>query len=299
MTTTNSKTPTISAVAGNSQWLDGGAMFGNAPRAVWERWLPPDAHGRVELACRGMLIEWSGKRFLCETGIGVFFPPKLAERYGVTEDKHRLLLSLNSLGLSDSDIDYVILSHLHFDHAGGLLPSFAEIEAGNKGLLFPRAKYVVGKEALARAENPHPRDRASFIPDLAEKLRNSGRLMVVDGEHDSRLYPERIHFRYSEGHTPGHMHTVFQGEHHQVVFAGDLVPGTAWVHLPITMGYDRFAEKVIDEKAALYQNIVPLGSWLFYTHDAKVAMSKVTTAGDGKFVAAEPQAHEKLIRFAF
>ena len=73
----------ISAVEGNRQKLDGGAMFGNAPRPMWEKWYPPDAHHRIELACRALLIRGGGKNILCETGIGAFFEPKLAERYGV------------------------------------------------------------------------------------------------------------------------------------------------------------------------------------------------------------------------
>ncbi len=277
--------PLISEVLGNRQRLDGGAMFGNAPRVVWSQWIEPDSLGRIPLQCRSMLVECDNHRILCETGIGAFFEPALRERYGVEESEHKLLVNLKSLGLCEDDIDYVILSHLHFDHAGGLLAPFDEANPTRKRLLFPKAKYVVGKIALARAESPHPRDRASFIPELGPMLRASSRLIVVDGDSHPDVLPERISFWFTHGHTPGHMHTTVHGDSSDITFAGDLVPGRAWVHLPITMGYDRYAEQVIDEKAALYKRLADSNQmgrehYLFYTHDHNCAMS--TIAQDSK-----------------
>src|SRR4051812_3547745 len=99
---------TITAIPGNTQWLDGGAMFGNAPKPVWERWIRPDEKNRIPLACRAMLVRDGGRNILCEAGIGAFFEPKLRERYGVTESRHVLLDSLAAEGLSDADIDVVV-----------------------------------------------------------------------------------------------------------------------------------------------------------------------------------------------
>ena len=114
------------ALAGNEQKLDGGAMFGHVPRAVWENWYSPDDQGRITLACRAFLVETDGRKILLETGIGAFFPPSLRERYGIHQDRHILLDSLAKLGLCHDDIDVVVLSHLHFDHAGGLLSAYEE-----------------------------------------------------------------------------------------------------------------------------------------------------------------------------
>src|SRR5690606_21552052 len=106
------------SILGNSQKLDGGAMFGNAPRALWERWMAVDAHNRIDLACRALLASpLAGKTVLFETGIGAFFAPALRERYGVVEDRHVLLDSLGQAGFNHEDVDVVVLSHLHFDHA--------------------------------------------------------------------------------------------------------------------------------------------------------------------------------------
>jgi glyoxylase-like metal-dependent hydrolase (beta-lactamase superfamily II) len=264
-----------SSVLGNSQRLDGGAMFGNAPRALWSRWAPPDEMGRIALACRALLIDDGGRRTLFETGIGTFFAPELRERYGVVETEHVLLESLAKLGLRDVDIDVVVLSHLHFDHAGGLLAPFRA--GAEPELLFSRAQFVVGKTAFERAERPHLRDRASYIPELPTLLRDSGRLHLVDPGSDlSSLLGAKVRFAETLGHTPGMIHARVLGERARLFFAADLVPGRAWVHLPISMGYDRFPERLVDEKAELFRDFLARGDYLFFCHDPEVAAARVT-----------------------
>jgi len=275
------------SISGNTQRLDGGAMFGNAPRAVWERWIAPDEKNRIPLACRALLVEEaSGRRVLFETGIGAFFPPKLRERYGVEEPEHVLLAALERAGAPHTEIDVVVLSHLHFDHAGGLLAPFAEGQAPE--LLFPKARFLVGRAAFERAEHPHARDRASFIPELTGLLRASGRLEVVDADR-SPLLGDAYRFWLSDGHTPGLMLTEISCAGGPVLFAGDLVPGAAWVHLPITMGYDRFPELLIDEKTRILSSLSERGGRVFFTHDPGVAMAKVA-AQSGRYSAVEPVA---------
>lgn len=270
------------SLLGNSQRLDGGAMFGNAPRALWQRWSEPDADNRIPLACRALLLEEElGRRVLLETGIGAFFPPKLRRRYGVVEDSHVLLENLAALGLSERDIDVVVLSHLHFDHAGGLLAAWSEGRA--PVLAFSRASFVVGREAFERARAPHPRDRASFIPELPELLEQSGRLELVDGDASATLGPG-YRFHLSHGHTPGLVVTEVAAARGPVLFASDLVPGRAWVHAPITMGYDRFPELLVDEKTRLLGDLAARGGWLYFTHDPEVALSRIERGDSGRFV---------------
>ena len=272
----------IVPIEGNRQRLDGGAMFGNCPRVLWERWHPPDELGRIELACRGMLVEDGDRRILFETGIGAFFEPKLRDRYGVIEREHVLLENLAAHGCRDSDIDVVVLSHLHFDHAGGLLRPWKEGEPPR--LLFGNATIIVSQKAFNRAMQPHRRDRASFIPGLPDLLSESGRLELVEGEQSPTL-GDGYRFYSSNGHTPGLLLTEVETDDGPLLFAGDLVPGAAWMHLSISMGYDRFPELVIDEKELLLTHLLERGGRVFFTHDPTIAMARVAKDAKGRFVA--------------
>lgn len=271
------------SILGNRQKLDGGAMFGNAPKALWTRWCPADDRNRIDLACRALLLR-GDKTVLLEAGIGAFFEPKLADRYGIQESDHRLLAGLAEAGVEHADVDVVVLSHLHFDHAGGLLSAWrpdAEPE-----LLFPNATFVVGRRHWERANHPHGRDRASFIPRLNQLLADSGRLELVD---DASASLPGWRFHTSDGHTVGLMLAEIPTPNGPVVFASDLIPGMPWVHAPITMGYDRFPERLIDEKTALLNDLVTRGGRLFFTHDPRVALSGVGLDGRGRFVPVDPR----------
>jgi glyoxylase-like metal-dependent hydrolase (beta-lactamase superfamily II) len=281
------------AMEGNRQCLDGGAMFGNVPQALWSRWFKPDEQNRIELACRALLVqEDCGRLILFETGIGAFFEPKMKDRFGVAQDRHVLLDNLKSAGFSPADIDVVVLSHLHFDHAGGLLTAWS---AENQSeLCFPNAEFLVSSDGWQRAQTPHYRDRASFIPHLNQLLASSGRLHVVDGSTSPLLGPNYC-FHYSQGHTPGLMLCEISTQRGPIVFAGDLSPGSTWVHLPITMGYDRFPECLIDEKQALLTDLLQRGGSLFFTHDPEVALGRVDKDLKGRFSVVDPVMSAALV----
>lgn len=287
---------TLTALLGNAQRLDGGAMFGNAPRALWSRWVQPDEQNRIPLACRAMLIEEERgsetRRVLFEAGIGAFFDPSLKARYGVAETGHVLLDRLASLGLGPDDIDLVVLSHLHFDHAGGLLTPY---DPGTPPrLCFPRARILTSRAAFERAADPHPRDRASYIPELPGLLRATERLQLIEEPaQDGRAATsdwlgEDYRFHFSHGHTPGLLLTeVPSHDGRPVVFVSDLIPGRPWVHVPITMGYDRFPELLIDEKTRLLRDLVARRGRLFFTHDPSVALATVELDQRGRFTVGE------------
>lgn len=285
-------------------------MFGNAPKAMWSQWIAPDERNCIPLACRCLLAtDLDGKNVLFETGIGAFFEPKLRERYGVVEEPHVLLDSLAKAGLKHEDIDVVVLSHLHFDHAGGLLgaweptpqkslpsrPSGHPPQRAGEGkpmkLLFPNAQFLVSAGHWMRARHPHPRDRASFVPGLPELLEQSGRLELVDGEH-SRALGKSVRFHFSQGHTPGLMLAEIVGpdDRNGVVYCADLIPGRAWVHLPVTMGYDRAPELLIDEKRDFLDDKLARGVRLFFTHDHEIAMANPCRDERGRYSVTAGQA---------
>lgn len=275
---------TLYSLLGNQQWLDGGAMFGNVPKAMWSQWVDVDERNRINLCCRALLVQEGQRWILFETGIGAFFEPKLRERYGVVESEHVLLKSLKAVGLSHTDIDVVVLSHLHFDHTGGLMSAWEE--GHSPTLLFPNATFLASEEAFHRAKQPHLRDKASFIPMINQALENSGRLNLIQGT-SSPLLGKGFRFRFSAGHTPGLMISEIEMPGGPVVFAADLIPGAPWVHLPVTMGYDRFPELLINEKENLLTDLLAKQGRLFFTHDTKVALGRVAKDEKGRFKVIE------------
>ncbi|HEY9071116.1 MAG TPA: MBL fold metallo-hydrolase [Candidatus Ozemobacteraceae bacterium] len=281
----------LTAIEGNRQRLDGGAMFGNAPRDMWKSWAAPDDRNRIDLACRSLLVRTDeGRTLLFEAGIGAFFDPKMQDRYGVSPAHHALLENLCRAGIREEEIDAVILSHLHFDHAGGLLSAFGD---GEPRLLFPRAQYYVAESQWQRACHPHLRDRASFVPVLNELLERSGRIRIVPASGASDLAP-LVKFTLSDGHTPGMLVSWIEAPNGPVVFAADLMPGAVWVNAAVSMGYDRHPELLIDEKQVVLAELARQGGYLFFTHDPQMPFARVRADAKGRMAAIPACASEVM-----
>jgi glyoxylase-like metal-dependent hydrolase (beta-lactamase superfamily II) len=255
-------------------------MFGHVPKTLWEHWMKPDLKNRICLACRSLFVQTEdGRNIIFEAGIGTFFEPKLRERYGIFPEEHMLLRNLENDEIDENDIDAIVLSHLHFDHAGGILSPY---EDGPQRLLFPKAKIYVGKRNWEFAKKPHFREAASYIPHLNELLEKSGRLVLIDGDHHPDL-DFGVSFMYSEGHTVGLMMSVFDLDTGPMVFVSDLIPGAAWVHLPVVMGYDRSSEAKCNEKMNLYEWLLGRQGSVFFTHDPIISHGKLVKDSQGRY----------------
>lgn len=235
--------------------LDGGAMFGIVPRTLWSRQHAPDAEGRVRLAARCLLArDGEGRVVLVDAGMGERWAGRARQSYGF-DDSPGLLALLEERGLSRDDVTDVVVTHLHFDHAGGLVRGGA-----GRGLepAFPRARVHVQAEHLAWAERPSPRDSASFRAADFAPLREAGLLELHEGPGE--VLPG-LEVRISHGHTRAMQVPVFRGEESTVVFPSDLVPTASHVLLPWAMAYDNEPLATAAEKAALLEEAGD-GGWI-------------------------------------
>lgn len=268
-------------VEGNRMWLDGGAMFGHAPKELWGKWITPNEKNQIPIATRCFLFQTENDKYvLFDASVGNYLEPKLRKRYAIEGDDNDLLRNLEALGVKESDIDAVVLSHLHFDHVGGILSPYEE---GPLRLLFPNATYYVSAEHFARALTPHTRDAGSFIDELPQLLQDSGRLFLIEKEGPLPEYEEGFAVSMVEGHTPGLLILEALTKDGLLALVTDLVPGMHWIHLPIALGYDRFPEKTTEEKEAFYQRLLPQGALLGFAHDPAVAVARLQQDSSGRY----------------
>lgn len=274
----------VHTLEGNRFRLDGGAMYGNVPKALWSQWSPPDDQNRIQMTSRCLYVDTGESKILCETGIGHWIDEKTRNRYAVETDGYDLIDDLNRIGILEEEIDYVVLSHLHFDHCGGLIKE-VKPDGSDFELHFPNAQIVVGKEQLARATSPHLRDRASYISFLAEYLNNSKQVIAVDEASPS--FDPALSFIFSNGHTPGQLHILFELHDVNIFYAGDLIPGAPWLHLPVTMGYDRCAETLVDEKSDILSLSLENDWIVVFSHDPAHAAATVMQEESGRWIVKD------------
>ncbi len=249
--------------------LDGGAMFGIIPKPLWARTNPPDERNRIELAARALLIVGNGRNILVDNGNGPKFTDKQIDIYRLDMSRYELHRSLKEHGISAEDITDVVLTHLHFDHAGGSTYK----ENGKLKLTFPNAKHYVQEAHWRQAMNPTEKDRGSFMPDDYMLLKAHGVLEFTDGEGE--IFPG-ISVVVTNGHTASQQLPKISDGKQTLLFSCDLFPTTSHIPLPYIMAYDlRPLSTLEDKKRVLHQAIE--GNWiLFFEHDP------VTTAGKVK-----------------
>ncbi len=255
--------------------LDGGAMFGTVPKILWERSNPADDKNRIKMEARGLLLKGK-KNILIDCGNGSDFVekygeklgPKFAEIYKIDSDSASLLNSLKKQGLSPENIDIVILTHLHFDHAGGGTMA----KNGKLVPTFPNAKYFVQEQNLAIAQKPNLREKASYYPANFQPLLDAGVLTLLDGP--SEISPG-ISTWISNGHTQAHQMVKIADEKNTVIYCGDVVPTSSHVRLPWVMGYDLNPLLLIEEKTKYLGQAVKDKAYLFFEHDPYCDLAKI------------------------
>lgn len=248
--------------------LDGGAMFGTVPKVLWDKQIPSDSNNRIEMALRTLLIQGNGKNILIDTGMGHKWSEKQQEMYNLTYHRYTLTDSLKNAGLTTNDITDVILTHLHFDHAGG-----ATKNDGSEIIpTFSNAQYYIQKKNYEWALNPNERERASYLSENFESLVRHNRLNFLMG--DEEILPG-IRSIVSDGHTIGMQCIQIEGENESVTYCADLIPTSAHIPIPWIMGYDIQPMVILDEKKKFLKRAFEENWTLFFEHDPLAEACKV------------------------
>jgi glyoxylase-like metal-dependent hydrolase (beta-lactamase superfamily II) len=266
----------IHAVEAGLQWLDGGAMFGVVPRPLWEKRIPPDERNRIPLALRCLLVEAPGALVLVDTGIGNKESPKFREIYGVENagNPTRLEDGIRAAGFSPDEIDIVLNSHLHFDHAGG---NTLRREDGTVGPAFPGARYSVNRHELAFAASPNERIRASYLAPNLEPITAAGLWDLTEGV--ARI-TEGVSVIPTPGHTPHHQSVMIRSDGETACFLADVCPTAAHLPLPWIMGYDLEPLVTLESKRTLWEEAREDGWLLVFEHDPDTPWGRLDPAAD-------------------
>jgi glyoxylase-like metal-dependent hydrolase (beta-lactamase superfamily II) len=250
--------------------LDGGAMMGSVPKVLWEKTNPPDTLNRIELAMRCLVLDDGVSKVLIETGIGDKHPESF---YNMFDVKHKNNISSNTLSNNEyslNNITDIIITHLHFDHAGGAT------KTGDNDENIPTfldATYHISKENWDAAVKPNPRDKASYLSENFIPIQDYGILNLVDS--NAEILPGVSGIRV-DGHTPGQQLVKVESDGDILVFCGDLIPLKSHLKLPWIMGYDLHALQTLKEKTRFLNQAAKEGWWLFFYHDPETVAVKIT-----------------------
>jgi glyoxylase-like metal-dependent hydrolase (beta-lactamase superfamily II) len=259
--------------------LDGGAMFGVVPRLLWEKRASPNERNRIRMGLWCLLIQTGNKNILVDTGIGDKPNRRFDEIFEIEHPPY-LLSSLAERNLTPSDIDMVILTHLHFDHCGG-----NTVLRDNKIIpAFPRARYITQKVEWEKAVSPNERTRASYVKDNLIPIREAGLLELIEG--DREIAPG-VSVKVTGGHTRGHQIVFVEAGGKKAVFWSDLMPTTGHVDLPYIMSYDLYPEETLNEKRALIEQAVKEEWICFWEHDPVIKCGYIRQDLSGK-LSVEP-----------
>jgi glyoxylase-like metal-dependent hydrolase (beta-lactamase superfamily II) len=272
---------TLTIVNGGNFRLDGGAMHGVVPKAIWSRLVSCDDLNRCEYATNCLLIEGRGQRILVETGNGDKLSAKERRIYGIDHDQS-VERNLRALGVAPESIDLVVMTHLHFDHSGG---TTRQTPSGGYEPVFARARHVVQRGEYHDATHPHERNQASYLAENFRPLEEAQLLHLVDGEAEIapgvRVVP-------TPGHTAHHQSVIVDdGQGHKVLFLGDVVPTALHVRLPYIMAYDLDVVATLETKRALLTRAADERWLLVFGHDTETRAAYLSRDSDGRVQVGE------------
>ena len=269
--------------------LDGGMMFGTVPRVMWERWAAPDHRNRVPVAARSMLVrgrDAAGKPalVLVDTGLGgLAADARFRDLYGVTDPPWRLLTELAALGVAPEAVTHVVLTHLHFDHAGGAVRGVG----GGARPTFPAARYLVHGGELAYARAPDRRSQASYRAATWEPLAAAGVLEPVAGERE--VIPG-LWLRAAPGHTDYHQVVTVTGGGRTLLFTADLFPFAAHLKPHYVPALDVDPRRTMTTRGRYLERIAAERWLLLFQHDAAHDFAQIDAEGGISGAPFAPQA---------
>ncbi len=255
----------FSIEAGNFK-LDGGAMFGVVPKALWERTNPSDQDNLIEMSSRCLLVATGDRLTLIDTGMGNKQSDKFFSHYK-RWGNFELTKSINEAGFSVDDVTDVFLTHLHFDHCGGA--SFLSPKSGEIEVLFKNACYWSNKLHWDWATNPNQREKASFLKENLSPIQKSGRLKFLEPKNSGFNYYNELGFEvlFVDGHTEKQMIPKFKYKNKDIVYVADLIPTVGHIPLPYLMGYDVRPLVTMQEKSLFLESALKNSWYLFMEHD--------------------------------
>lgn len=272
----------VHALEAGLQRLDGGAMFGVVPKPLWERRIPADERNRIPLALRCFLVETPEARVLIETGLGAKESEKFNDIYGVetaasegSGHPDRLHEALAEVGFTADDVDVVINTHLHFDHAGGNTYHDAE---GKVRVAFPRARHVVQRGEWEYAHDTNERTAGSYLPHNYDPVEAADLLDLVEG--DAEIVPGISVFP-TPGHCPYHQSVLIESGGDTACILADVVPTMAHLPLPWIMGFDVEPLRTLESKRTVLERAVARRWLLCSVHDPAVPWGRAVRGEKG------------------
>jgi len=260
-------------------------MFGVVPKVLWADACDVDEFNRIDLATRTLIAvdREKGRVILTDTGCGSKWSPDQAKRYAVQSDSQAIDRALRQLGFARESVTDVVVTHLHFDHNGGLTDWLDE-PGGKTAPRYPRAKHWIHRRQWEHAQHPHLKDRASYFKQDFDGLEEKGLWQFVEGQNPDAPY-EGLAWFVTHGHTPYQIHPVFGTPGSQVLFVGDIVPTAVHLRPAWVMAYDVEPMRTIDEKIAIYRRCDTEGWGLAFAHDPKSAGARIGGGVDKPVVA--------------